>query len=112
MVVAACPLEDISDMPDLKTNEWLHEARQLLCITLEQQAKSLTSQCHATPSQPSQPTATINGDHSDTHAPPMGGTGSNSSGIVSTVHGPGTPSLGKSKMQAFPSPSTCTQSDR
>jgi hypothetical protein len=42
MAAIACRLEDISDVPDPKTNEW-HEARQLLHITLEQQAKSSAS---------------------------------------------------------------------
>ena len=36
MVATTCRLENISDMPDLKTNERLHEAKQLLHITLEQ----------------------------------------------------------------------------
>jgi hypothetical protein len=35
MAAAACRLEDIFDMPDPMTNEWLHKARQLLCITLK-----------------------------------------------------------------------------
>ena len=49
MAAAACHLEDISDMPDPKTNEQLNEAKRLLCVTLEQQAKSSASQCHAAP---------------------------------------------------------------
>ena len=32
----ACRLEDISDTPDLKTNERLHEAKRLLYVALEQ----------------------------------------------------------------------------
>jgi hypothetical protein len=36
-------LEDISDTPDLMTNERLHKARWLLRVALEQQAKSSTS---------------------------------------------------------------------
>ena len=47
MAAAACRLEDISDMPDPKTNEWLTEAKRLLCVALEQQAKSLATQHHA-----------------------------------------------------------------
>jgi hypothetical protein len=43
MAAAACRLKDISDMPDLKTNERLHEARWLVCIALEQQAESSAS---------------------------------------------------------------------
>jgi hypothetical protein len=35
MAATACYLEDISDMPDLKTNKWLKEAKRLLCVTLE-----------------------------------------------------------------------------
>jgi hypothetical protein len=35
MVVVACQLEDISDTPDPKTNECLHEAKRLLHVTLE-----------------------------------------------------------------------------
>jgi hypothetical protein len=46
MVTAACHLEDISNMPNLKTNEWLNEAKCLLCIALEQQAKSSASRNH------------------------------------------------------------------
>jgi hypothetical protein len=36
MAVVACHLEDISDTPDLKTNERLHKARQLLHVVLDQ----------------------------------------------------------------------------
>jgi hypothetical protein len=36
MAAAAYRLEDISDTPDLKTNERLHKARCLLRVTLEQ----------------------------------------------------------------------------
>jgi hypothetical protein len=43
MAAAACYLEDISDMPDLKTNEQLNEAKRLLRVALEQQAKSSAS---------------------------------------------------------------------
>ena len=46
MAGATCRLEDISDMPDLKTNELLHEARWLLCVALEQQDESSASRCH------------------------------------------------------------------
>jgi hypothetical protein len=35
MAAAAHRLEDISDTPDLKTNERLHEAKWLLGVTLE-----------------------------------------------------------------------------
>ena len=45
MVATTCCLEDIFDMPD----ERLNEAKRLLCVTLEQQAKSSASQCHAAP---------------------------------------------------------------
>jgi hypothetical protein len=43
MVVAACRLEDISNTPDLKTNERLHEARRLLRVALDQQSDSSAS---------------------------------------------------------------------
>jgi hypothetical protein len=43
MVAAACRLENISDAPNSKTNKRLHEARRLLHVTLEQQAKSSAS---------------------------------------------------------------------
>jgi hypothetical protein len=36
MATAACRLEDISDTPNLKTNERLNEVKRLLRITLEQ----------------------------------------------------------------------------
>ena len=36
MAAAACRLEDISDMPDPKTNERLNEAKRLLHVDLEQ----------------------------------------------------------------------------
>jgi hypothetical protein len=36
MVVTASHLEDISDMPDPKTNEQLNEAKQLIRVALEQ----------------------------------------------------------------------------
>jgi hypothetical protein len=36
MVATAFWLEHISDTPDLKTNERLHEARQLLHVAIEQ----------------------------------------------------------------------------
>jgi hypothetical protein len=45
MVVAACRIEDISDTPNPKTNEWLNEAKRLLRVALKQQAESLASQC-------------------------------------------------------------------
>ena len=35
MAGAACQLEDISNMPDPKTNERLHEAKRLLHVALE-----------------------------------------------------------------------------
>jgi hypothetical protein len=35
MAAAAYWLEDIFDTPDLETNEWLHEARRLLRVTLK-----------------------------------------------------------------------------
>jgi hypothetical protein len=53
MVATACCLEDISNMPDPKFNKRLNEAKRLLCIAVEQQAKSSASQCHATLSCPS-----------------------------------------------------------
>jgi hypothetical protein len=43
MAAAACHLEDISDMPDPKTNKRLNEAKWLLRVALEQQAKSSAS---------------------------------------------------------------------
>ena len=67
-------------MPDPKTNEWLHEERWLLRVTLEQQAKSLASRCHAAPSRPSQPTTIVNGYRLDVHAPWMAGSGGNTTG--------------------------------
>jgi hypothetical protein len=36
MVVIACHLEDIFDMPDPKTNERLNKAKQLLHVALKQ----------------------------------------------------------------------------
>jgi hypothetical protein len=48
MATAACCLEDIFDMLDLKTNEWLNEAKQLLHVAIEQQAEILASRCCAT----------------------------------------------------------------
>jgi hypothetical protein len=60
MAAAACHLEDISDTPDLKTNERLNKAKQLLRVALEQQAKSLASWRHATLSRPSPMMATAN----------------------------------------------------
>ena len=53
MAAAAYHLEDISDTPDPKTNEWLNEAKRLLHVALEQQAESSTSQRCAMLSQPS-----------------------------------------------------------
>jgi hypothetical protein len=35
MAATASCLEDISDTLDPKTNEWLNEAKRLLCVTLE-----------------------------------------------------------------------------
>lgn len=46
MVAAACRLKDISDTPNSKANEKLHEARRLLHITLEQQTESSVSYHH------------------------------------------------------------------
>jgi hypothetical protein len=48
MAAAACRLKDISDTPDLKTNERLNEVKRILHLALEQQAKSLASQRRAT----------------------------------------------------------------
>jgi hypothetical protein len=48
MVIAACCLEDIFDMPDLKTNKRLNEVKQLLHVAIVQQAESLASRCCAT----------------------------------------------------------------
>jgi hypothetical protein len=79
MVVVACLLEHISDTLDPKTNERLHEARQLLHVAIEQQTKSSASRCHAMPSRPSQPTTTINGDRSDAHHLPVAMSGGDSS---------------------------------
>jgi hypothetical protein len=53
MAVAACRLEDIFDMPDPKNNEWLNAAKRLLCVALEQQAKSSASRHRAMLFQPS-----------------------------------------------------------
>jgi hypothetical protein len=36
MAATICRLEDISDMPDPKTNERLHEAKRLLHVALKQ----------------------------------------------------------------------------
>jgi hypothetical protein len=73
MVVAACRIEDISDTPNPKTNEWLNEAKRLLRVTLEQQAESLASRFHAVLSLLSQTTVTANveggGGCSDAHTP-------------------------------------------
>jgi hypothetical protein len=80
MAAVACRLEDVSNMPDPMTNERLHKARRLLCITLKQQAESLASQRRAAPSRPSKTMATINGDHSDLCAPSMGGDSDGTSG--------------------------------
>jgi hypothetical protein len=44
MVATACRLEDISDMQDLKANEQLNEAKRLLHVAHEQQAKSFASE--------------------------------------------------------------------
>jgi hypothetical protein len=46
MVAAACCLEDIFDTLDPKTNERLNKVKRLICVALEQQAKSLASRCH------------------------------------------------------------------
>jgi hypothetical protein len=43
MAAAACPLEDISNMLDPKTNKHLHEAKRLLYVSLKQQVKCSTS---------------------------------------------------------------------
>jgi hypothetical protein len=80
MAAAVCWLEDISDTPDSKTNERLHEARRLLHIALEQQAESFASWHRAGLSKPSQPMTTTNGDRSDAHAPPVVGSNGDSSG--------------------------------
>ena len=69
MAAASYRMEDIFDTLDPKTNEWLSEAKQLLYVTLEQQAKSSASQCHTTLSRPSPMTTTPNRDCSDVHAP-------------------------------------------
>jgi hypothetical protein len=53
MAAAACHLEDIFDMPDLKTNELLNKVKRLLCVALEQLVESSGSRCHATLSRPS-----------------------------------------------------------
>jgi predicted negative regulator of RcsB-dependent stress response len=79
MAAAACSLEDISDTPDPKTNERLHEAKRLLRIALEQQVESSASHRRVAYSQPSQQTATVNGDRSNAHALLMGGNDGDSS---------------------------------
>jgi hypothetical protein len=43
MAAVACSLEDISDTPDSKMNEWLNKAKWLLHVTHEQQVKSSAS---------------------------------------------------------------------
>jgi hypothetical protein len=60
LAATACRLEDISNMPDLKTNGWQNKVKQLVRVTLEQQAESSASQHHATLSLPSQTTAIAN----------------------------------------------------
>lgn len=114
MAAAACRLEDISDTLDPRTNERLHEVKQLLCIALEKQTKSLASRRHATPSKSSWPMAAINGDHSDARTPPMGGdsdgTSSNSSDRPRTK---GTkPRQEQGREIYFPSPFARAQPDR
>jgi len=69
MAAAACHLENISDMPDPKTNKRLNEVKWLPRIALEQQAKSSASRCHAVLSWSSQTMATTNGGCSDVHTP-------------------------------------------
>jgi hypothetical protein len=68
MAVVACRLEDISDMPNSKTNERLHEAKWLLHVALEQQTEHSASWRRAPFSKPPQLTTTANGDRSDTNA--------------------------------------------
>jgi hypothetical protein len=80
MAAAACRLEDISDTPDPKTNERLHEAKQLLHIALEQQAESSVPWHRVATSRLFQPMPTVNRDYSDTHAPPTGGDSDDASG--------------------------------
>ena len=53
MAFAACRLEDISDMPDLRTNERVNKAKRLFRVALEQQAKSLASENRVELSRPS-----------------------------------------------------------
>jgi hypothetical protein len=43
MAATTCPLEDISDMLDPKTNKHLHEVKRLLYVSLEQQVECSTS---------------------------------------------------------------------
>jgi hypothetical protein len=43
MVATTCCLEDISNIPDPKTNEQLNKAKRLLYVAHEQQAKSSAS---------------------------------------------------------------------
>jgi hypothetical protein len=69
MAAAACHLEDISNTPNLKTDEQWNEARRLLHVTFEQQAKSSASQCHAMLSRLSQMMATANRGCSNAHTP-------------------------------------------
>jgi hypothetical protein len=83
MATATYRLEDISDTSDPKTNEHLHNAKQLLRVALKQQAKSSTSRSHTTFSRPSQPTTIANRDRSDTHALLMGASSGDSSGSSS-----------------------------
>jgi hypothetical protein len=80
MVAAACCLEDISKTLDLKTNERLNKVKRLICVALEQQAKSLASRCRTALSRLSQMMATADRGCSNTHTPQAAGSNGDTSG--------------------------------
>jgi hypothetical protein len=43
LAATACRLEDISNMPDSKTNGWKNKLKKLIRVALEQQAESSAS---------------------------------------------------------------------
>jgi hypothetical protein len=101
MAAVACSLEDISDMPDSKMNEWLNKAKWLLRVAHEQQVKSSASQCHAVFSRSSQMIATPNGDYFDAHTPQVGGAAVTPLATALTSHEPKAPSLSRSEGVTF-----------
>jgi hypothetical protein len=80
MASTACRLEDFSNTLDPKTNEWLHEVKRLLHITLTQQAESSASRHHTALSRPSQTMATANGGRSNAHTPQAAGSSGDTTG--------------------------------